>query len=124
MSTALKYTLLQVPAAFLVGLLLFFLYREGWLGLGWCLAIMGGWLLKDALLYPFYRRALEGAAPEGVAALVGTTGTCLTPVGHSGLVLVRGEHWQACSATGDIIPQRRRVQVVGYRGRQLMVEPD
>lgn len=124
MSIALKYVLLQVPAAVLVALLLFFLHREGWVDLTWSLIVMAGWLLKDALLYPFYRRALEGAPPEGVAALVGCCAICLTPVHERGLVRLRGEHWQARTASGEPIAAGQRVRVVSHQGRVLLVEPD
>ncbi|MDX1634257.1 MAG: NfeD family protein [Marinobacter sp.] len=124
MSTAVKYILLQIPAAVLVALLLIFLHREGWVDLTWTLVVMAGWLLKDALLYPFYRRALEGAPPQGMAALVGETATCLTPVDRRGLVRLRGEHWQARSVDGDTLAVGRRVRVVSHQGRVLLVKPE
>lgn len=124
MTTAVKYILLQIPAAVLVALLLFFLYREGWVDLTWALIVMAGWLLKDALLYPFYRRALEGAPPQGVAALIGCSARCLTPVARRGLVQLRGEHWQARADGDETIAAGRRVRVVAHRGRVLVVTPD
>lgn len=118
-----KYMLMQVPGALLLGLVLLILRAEGWLETGTALIIIVVWVLKDALLYPFYRHALRDARPQGVDALIGERGTCLTEINGAGLVQVRGEHWQARSATDARLSTGNAVRIVDYEGRVLLVVP-
>ncbi|MBS3803607.1 MAG: NfeD family protein [Oleiphilaceae bacterium] len=124
MSPLPKYILMQVPGALFLGVILLMLRAEGWVETGTALIIMGLWVLKDALLYPFSRPALEDAGPEGVEPLVGERGTCLTAINGLGLIQVRGEHWQARSATDIAIAPGNAVRVVGFEGRVLIVAPE
>ncbi|SEO57508.1 NfeD family protein [Aquisalimonas asiatica] len=118
-----RYTLLQVPGWLLLGSVLYIVHSWGWLGGQSVFWVALVWLIKDVALYPLYRPALMRPAQQNVAeSLLGATGTARTDVAESGLVLVRGEFWRACSA-GAAIAAGNRVQVCGARGRVLVVCP-
>jgi membrane-bound ClpP family serine protease len=118
-----KYILMQVPGAILLGVILLMLRAEGWLAANTALVILALWLLRDAILYPWFRPALKDSAPEGVEALIGEPGTCLTRINGSGLVQVRGEHWQARTHADRPIEAGDAIKVVDHKGHVLWVEP-
>ncbi|MEX0732759.1 MAG: NfeD family protein [Aquisalimonadaceae bacterium] len=123
MTPLLRYSLLQVPGYLVLVVLLYMAWYQEWLDAGTAAVVMGFWVFKDAVLYPLYRPALQGPAPTGAQALVGTEATAYTVIDPRGLVLVRGERWQAQSAEGTRIPPRTRVRVVAGRGLLLQVTP-
>lgn len=123
MSTVLKYTLMQVPGALFVGVLLLLFHRWGWLSPSMAAGVMFLWVLKDALLYPLYRRALEAGPESGAEALAGLHGRAATTLNPRGLVIVRGERWQACSVDDCVIGRGTRVYIHSVRGMLFYVEP-
>lgn len=123
MSTVLKYTLMQIPGALFVGVLLMLIWQWGWLSASSAATIMALWVAKDTLLYPLYRRALESGPDTGAAALAGRRGQARTTLNPRGLVLLDGEQWQAESADARIIRPGETVRVQSAKGLVLQVEP-
>jgi membrane protein implicated in regulation of membrane protease activity len=119
----LRYALLQVPDVVLVALILCAL--RTWWGLGDALAwaLMALWLAKDALMYPFVRRSLsDGGERVGAAALIGAEAVADGDLAPRGRVRLRGESWQAESASGQPVPDGTRVRVRAVHGLTLQVE--
>lgn len=121
MKTWQRYVLLQVPGWALAAACLW--AARQWLGLPLYLAILFflGFLLKDYLLYPFLRRAFEGDAPAGTAALIGSVGVVQRDLSPHGFVKVNGELWQATAAEGLAIRAPAEVIVTKARGMTLIV---
>ncbi len=97
---------------------------------GWPLwaagACVAAWIAKDLALYPFVRNAYEGAAPTGVARLIGarTRAACRLEAGEQGWVQVRGERWRVRVADGcPPIEAGDEVLVAAAEGLLLTVEP-
>ncbi|MCP1727766.1 membrane protein implicated in regulation of membrane protease activity [Natronospira proteinivora] len=123
MATLLKYCLLQIPGLLLFGLILYILVAWDWVSLQLAGILLLVWLIKDALLYPVYRPALEGGQSAGAHALVGLTGKVRTELDPQGLVEVAGERWQARKAGEQAIPAGARVRVIAAHGMVLTVRP-
>jgi membrane protein implicated in regulation of membrane protease activity len=120
----LRYTLLQIPDVVLVGLILCALRRWWGLGDGIAWALLALWIAKDAVMYPFVRRSLlDGGERVGAAALIGAEAVADGDLAPRGWVHVRGESWQAESASGASVPAGTRVRVRAVRGLTLQVEP-
>jgi hypothetical protein len=122
MKTFIKYVALQLPGWALVGLLLVWL----WPKTGWDprLAAVGFavYVLKDFLLYPFFRSAYEGEAPTGGAQLIGTAGVAEQDLDPDGYVAVAGERWKAAVVPGEgWIPRGTPVRIEGAAGLALRV---
>lgn len=117
----LRYTLLQVPGLILLGALLYAGWNRGWLGGDLAVLVMLLWLLKDVLLYPLYRPALQAPGASGGAALIGCEGLARSDLAPEGFILIRGERWQARSHDGSVISQGTPVRVVAANGLRLQV---
>ncbi len=80
-----------------------------------------GWLLKDLLLYPFFRPAYEPGR-TGSARLVGARGVAegdLTPMGY---IRVRGELWRAVATPADhVIHSGTEVEIVNAERMEVLV---
>jgi len=122
MSTLIRYCLFQIPGAMLIGILVYLGWQWGWMNGYVALTVMAVWLIKDALLYPLYRPALEGGAATGARALIGATGRARTDLTPRGLVEVDGERWQARAAKGQTIHAGQRIRVYAASGMVLRVE--
>jgi len=121
MATLLKYCLLQIPGLVLFTLILYILVAWEWVSIQLAGILLLVWLIKDVLLYPVYRPALEGGDSAGAQALVGLTGKVRTDLAPQGLVEVAGERWQARKAGDEPIPAGSRVRVIAARGMVLTV---
>ena len=121
----LKYTLLQLPALILLVFLLF-LVRH-WVDIPvWLIwGIVGFWLAKDVILFPFTWRAYDKNAPGNADSMVGLRGIAQDRLAPSGYVQVHGELWQA-EVVGDSKPidKGEGIRVQGTRGLTLLVQPD
>jgi len=121
-----RYLLLQVPSWILLGAVL--LVVRGWRGLPlWiAVAILGAWILKDLVLYPFVKHAYDPTRCRTPAEmLVGQRGTAEQDLDPDGYVRVRGELWSATSAGGH--PPVRRGEKVLVREidrMRLLIEPE
>jgi membrane protein implicated in regulation of membrane protease activity len=117
-----RYLLLQAPgwilAAVFALLLIEYLSLPGWAA-GALLALI---VFKDFALYPFLRRAYEGARPAGGAALIGAVGTARELLNPEGYIEVRGELWLAETTAAEApIAAGSRVEVVAADGVRLRV---
>ena len=123
--TFLKYLLLQIPGWVLV-LILLFLLRSWidlpvWLGV----TVLSVWVVKDLVLFPFFRRSYEDdPASTGGERLVGTRGVVTTTLEPQGYIRVRGELWRAEVRTAESVPQGSVVRIASARGLTLSVERD
>jgi membrane protein implicated in regulation of membrane protease activity len=120
-----RYWLFQVPGILLLGVILWLFVRHGWIGIRLGLLVLGIWILKDALLYPLYRPALQDSPPSGAEALIGEEGILRTDITRRrrGLVEVRGERWRARCEDGRALSAGTWVRVVHARGMVLVVTP-
>ena len=66
-------------------------------------------------------RARRNKVQTGVEGMIGEVGVVLTPLAPNGKVIVRGEYWDAGSATS--LPEGARVRVTRIDGLKLTVEP-
>ena len=117
--------MLQVPGWLLLALALVLLFQWDWITAQAAVWIIALWLLKDVLLYPVYRPALNArdAAAPGAAGLKGRRGWSRTAINGRGLVEVAGERWLARSADGEPIDPGTQVEVVGHQDMVLHVRP-
>jgi len=119
-----RYALLQLPGLALLVLILVFVQR--WVDLpAW---IFWGsitiWAVKDAILYPFVRRAYDWDHPQVANSMVGAQGIVKERLAPSGYVQVRGEQWKAELTEGSPpLEKGDRVRVEGIRGLRLLVQP-
>ena len=116
-----RYCLFQVPGLVLVGILVFLLQRWGVISPATAWIVIALWVLKDALLFPFTRKAYEDPPSSGPEGMIGSQGITSTDLDDRGLVVVEGERWQAVSRDGDTIPRHVAVRVTGARGMLLEV---
>jgi len=123
MSTLTRYTLLQIPG---------WLGAAAVLGVCWDLQLIsvqsaGGlfalWFLKDAVAYPFVRKAYERSDGTRAEDLIGTRGVVQRELAPGGFVRIRGELWRAEVGSGaSILPAGADVVVREARGLILIVE--
>lgn len=119
--TAGKYALCQLPGVLLAGGVLFLLHWWGgfpeWLA--WTL--LGVWILKDLLLFPFVWPAYSTEPPA--APMVGRIGEVRDRLDPDGYVRVGEELWRAELTPGaPPINHGKRVRVLDQRGLTLIVE--
>jgi membrane-bound serine protease (ClpP class) len=93
----------------------------GWLSFEAAAILFGLLILKDALVYPFVRRAYEPVGSNRVEELIGQLAEVRHELRPKGFVWVRGELWRA-EAEDDTIATGKRVRVVRTRGLTLIVE--
>ena len=119
-----RYVLYQIPGGLLAVAGALLLHR--WIGLpGWvAIALVVGWALKDAALYPFLRASYEPHSGSVIERLVGLGGIAVEPLAPRGYVRIRGELWLAEPIATDVeIPRGHPVTVDGVRGTTLLVRP-
>ena len=119
-----RYVLYQIPGGLLAAAGALLLHR--WVGLpGWvAIALVVGWALKDAALYPFLRASYEPHSGSVIERLVGFGGIAVEPLAPRGYVRIRGELWLAEPIATDVeIPRGHPVTVDGVRGTTLLVRP-
>ena len=124
MKPPLLYILMQIPGLLGLGLVLWGLTAYEWISHTTALLQVVAWLVKDAALYPFVKRAFEPTRPgdSGPAGLIGGIGTTTRELAPNGFVRIRGELWQARPVdAAAFIPVQRTVQVVAAQGMVLVV---
>lgn len=119
---AVKYALLQLPgqAAFV---LIFVLLRR-WLDIPSILlwALVGFWIGKDVVLFPFLWRFYDPDQHSDRYRMVGREGYALTRLDPHGYVRVRSERWRAdIAAQSAPIEKGDPVSVVAVDGLKLTV---
>ena len=82
------------------------------------------WVVKDAILFPFVRRAYDWDRPQGANSMVGVHGIVKERLAPSGYVQVHGELWKAVLIEGNPpLEKGERVRVEGVCGLRLVVQP-
>ncbi|NIN01859.1 MAG: hypothetical protein GTO24_28295 [candidate division Zixibacteria bacterium] len=120
----LRYTILQVPAVALLVLILILLRR--WMDLpAWFVwGLVGLWVAKDVVLFPFVWRAYGQQRGEDTRAMVGAQGTVEDRLSPSGYVRVHGELWQPeVMGGGYAVDRGKGVRIQAIHGLTLLVEP-
>jgi membrane-bound ClpP family serine protease len=120
-STFARYWAFQVPGTLAVAILLGALVRWWDLSPRLAVLLLAVWVLKDAVLYPFVRKAYEPRSGGGADALVGRLGTARDRLDPEGWVRVGAELWRARAQGGPIAPGAA-VRVRAVRGLTLVVE--
>ena len=119
-----KYILLQLPG--LVLLILLLIVFERWIDIpGWTFwGIIGLWVAKDVILFPFVWRAYDSDPPEG-EWMFGEHGIAMERLDPSGYIFVRGELWKAVlTEDGSPVEKGEKVRVLGKNGLTLIVMRD
>ena len=122
MTTATRYWLLQVPGWVL--LILVLIAVRAWYEYPWWVAVLIVALdvAKDAVLYPFLRRAYDTGTPTVADQLVGERGVAKQTLAPEGYVFVKGELWKARAETGQApIQPGEAVSVRVVEGMKLTV---
>lgn len=120
--TLTKYTLLQVPelALLLLALLLLRHWTDYPSWIFWTVPAL--WIIKDAALYPIYRKAL---APGPFDSLIGARGIARERIAPSGYILIRGELWRGRLREGaPPVEAGEAVRVLKREGLTLEVVPE
>lgn len=120
-----RYWLFQLPGFFLAILVLTVLVHWDLITRGLAAVLLGFWVLKDLVLFPFLRVGYEeGGRPAGADALVGAFGVVQEPMTaeHQGWVRLGPELWRAVSLGASEVPAGARVRVVSVQGLVLSVE--
>jgi membrane-bound serine protease (ClpP class) len=119
------YVLMNVPGFFVSAGILFGAYELGWLSGRVALAVLGIFVLKDAILYPFVREALRSdrVSLVGPEQLVGEWAVVEDALDPRGTVRVKGERWRG-ECVGAAALAGQRVRIVAVRGLTLLVSSD
>jgi membrane protein implicated in regulation of membrane protease activity len=118
----LRYALLQLPGLVLLVLILVFVQR--WVDLpAWVFwGFIAIWVVKEAILFPFVRRAYDWDRPQGANSMVGARGIAKERLAPSGYIQVRGELWRAELMEGSPpLEKGVGVRVKGACGLRLVV---
>lgn len=87
--------------------------------------LVGLWLAKDAILFPFTWRAYDWDSPAGANTMVGLRGIAQERLAPSGYVRVRGELWRAEILAGTPpVDRGEAVRVLEVHGLKLLVQSD
>ena len=120
----LKYVLLNIPELAVVVLILMII--ENWVALPLWLfwSIIGLWIVKDALLFPFVWRAYDWGRSEPSGSLIGMQGIVKQRLAPSGYVRLHGELWRAERlGEGPPIEAGQTVRVEKVEGLTVFVRP-
>jgi membrane-bound serine protease (ClpP class) len=76
--------------------------------------------LITSFLFSIALRARRNKVTTGTEAMIGTTGVALGELNPAGVVMVRGEYWNAVAPAR--VPAAQEVRIVGLSGLTLRVE--
>jgi membrane protein implicated in regulation of membrane protease activity len=120
----LRYILLNIPE--LAAVILILTIIQHWVVLPrWLFwSIIGFWIVKDALLFPFVWRAYDWERSGRSRSMIGERGIAKERLSPAGYVQVRGELWRAVKIDdGRVIEIGQSVKIVKMDGLTLFVEP-
>jgi membrane protein implicated in regulation of membrane protease activity len=120
----LRYVLLNIPE--LAAVVLILIIIEHWAVLPFWLfwSIIGFWIVKDALLFPFVWRAYDWNRSEQPGSMIGAQGIAKQQLAPSGYVRIHGELWRAERiGKGPPIEAGQTVCVEKMEGLTLFVVP-
>ncbi len=122
--TILRYILIQLPGAVLFGLLLLFVKTRIEFSPELFWLILGLWIFKDGLLFPFVRSAYEQEAESEIYSMKGLYGYAQEDLNPIGYVKVQGELWKARTTEAETqIKKGQPIVVKAQKGLLLTVEP-
>ncbi len=84
------------------------------------IALMAAWGVYSVVTYRRGSRALRRKPLDGLPDMVGSQGGVVSPLVPEGLVRIKGELWQAKSASGRM-DTGEEITVVGQDGLKLIV---
>ncbi len=119
-----RYTILQLPALALFVMALILSRR--WIGISlWSFwGLVGLWVAKDVILFPFVWRAYDTREQKGGDGMIGLQGIVQDRLAPSGFVQIRGELWQAELMDSDApVEKGAPVKIREIRGLTLIVQP-
>lgn len=92
---------------------------------GWiAVCAVGLWALKDAVMFPFVRKAYEPGDGRHSRELAGATGTARDTLAPTGYVQISSELWRAqCAPDTAPIEAGTLIRVIEVRGLTVLVEP-
>jgi membrane protein implicated in regulation of membrane protease activity len=120
----LRYILLNIPG--LAAVILILIIIQHWVVLpAWLFwSVIGFWVVKDAVLFPFVWRAYDWERPGRSQSMIGERGIAKEQLAPKGYVQVRGELWRAeIIDGGPAIEMGQPVKIVKMEGLTLLVEP-
>lgn len=121
MRTAFRYVALQSPGWLVAGGAGWALWSSEVVGGATAIGLVGAWVVKDAVLYPWLRAAYEPSRPPA-DALVGREATVCEALAPKGWVWIGAELWRARAAGGSARPGDT-VVVEAVDGLTLVVRP-
>ena len=120
----LRYILLNMPE--LAAVILILIIIQHWVVLPkWLFwSIIGFWVLKDALMFPFVWRAYDWERPGRSRSMIGERGLAKERLAPAGYVQIHGELWRAVKMDdGPPIEIGQSVKIVKMDGLTLFVAP-
>jgi membrane protein implicated in regulation of membrane protease activity len=121
----LRYILLNIPG--LVVVILILIIIQHWVALPeWLFwSIIGFWIVKDVVLFPFVWRAYDWERSGRSRSMIGERGFAKERLAPKGYVQVRGELWRAETIDGGPpIEMGQSVKIVKMDGLTLFVEQE
>jgi membrane protein implicated in regulation of membrane protease activity len=120
-----RYILLNIPG--LTAVILILIIIQYWVVLPvwlfWC--VIGFWIIKDAVLFPFVWRAYDWERPGLNRSMIGERGIAKERLAPAGYVQIHGELWKA-EKIGDGSPiemgQPVTITIIKMEGLTLFVE--
>ncbi len=121
----LRYTLLQLPGFVLLALILFLFHSWFNIPVRAVLIVLGLWVAKDIILFPFVWRSYIPQEFSPLKALIGLQGVAVESLNPSGYIQLRSELWSARIARGyPNVRTGERVRVKDVEGLTLIVVPN
>ena len=119
----LRYLLLNIPG--LAAVILILIIIQYWVVLPvwlfWC--VIGFWIIKDAVLFPFVWRAYDWERPGLNRSMIGERGIAKERLAPAGYVQIHGELWKAEKiGDGSPIEMGQPVKIIKMEGLTLFVE--
>jgi membrane protein implicated in regulation of membrane protease activity len=119
----LRYILLNIPG--LAAVILILIIIQYWVVLPvwlfWC--VIGFWVIKDAVLFPFVWRAYDWERPGLNRSMIAERGIAKERLAPSGYVQIHGELWKAEKiGDGSPIEMGQPVTIIKMEGLTLFVE--
>ena len=119
----LRYILLNIPG--LAAVILILIIIQYWVVLPvwlfWC--VIGFWIIKDAVLFPFVWHAYDWERPGLNRSMIGERGIAKERLAPAGYVQIHGELWKAEKiGDGSPIEMGQPVTIIKMEGLTLFVE--
>jgi membrane protein implicated in regulation of membrane protease activity len=116
-----KYILLQLPAVFILAVILAWLYYFSVVSLVALVFVLALWLLKDFILFFYVWPAYD--IPKTIP--VTDSATAIEDLNPDGYVQVDGELWRATvSGSYKKVIKGQQVKITGHKGLTLLVQGD